>query len=178
KLGHALREASLLAEALGDVDGAIERYEAIVKQLDPKSRTALREIADLQEARNELKGAAGALERELVLTEGNPGEAPDPGRIEIAQRLARLYEGELSDPRAAIKVLDIVHEADPEDFDAVGRLMKLCEQVEDWPRVAALLSSLIEVEGDEEEASEMTRRLADILNEKIGKGDEALGALE
>src|SRR5262249_12982213 len=66
KLGHALREASLLADSLGDVDGAIERYEGIVKQLDPKNRTALRAIADLQVARNELKGAASALEREIL----------------------------------------------------------------------------------------------------------------
>src|SRR5262249_54382757 len=51
-------------------------------------------------------------------------------------------------------------------------------QIEDWPRVAALLSSLIEVEGDEEEASVMTRRLADVLDSKLGKGDEALAALE
>src|SRR6185295_2092761 len=35
-----------------------------------------------------------------------------------------------------------------------------------------------EVEGDEEEASRLTRRLAEILHGKLGKGDEGLAALE
>src|SRR4029077_7531733 len=66
---------------------------------------------------------------------------------------------------------------DPENFEAVGRLAELCEKLEDWPRVAELLAALIEVEGDEEEASRMTRRLAEILHEKVKKSDEALAAL-
>jgi tetratricopeptide (TPR) repeat protein len=39
------------------------------------------------------------------------------------------------------------------------------------------LAALIEVEGDEAEVSRMTRRLSEILHEKVGKGDEALAAL-
>ena len=64
-----------------------------------------------------------------------------------------------------------------EVLDAIARLEKLCGQVEDWPRVAHFLQLLIEVEGDEEEASRMTRRLAEILHEKLNRGDEALAAL-
>ncbi|MCK6590413.1 MAG: hypothetical protein L6Q76_22850, partial [Polyangiaceae bacterium] len=171
KLSIALREASLLAESLDDIEGAIERYEAILKSLDPKSRTAIRAIADLEEKRGNMQGAADALEREVPLTEGED-------RVELAQRLARMYEGPLANPRGAIKALDLVHAADPEDFDAVARLQVLCEQVEDWPRVATLMATLIEVEGDEEEASRMTRHLAQILEERLNKGDEALAALE
>src|SRR5262249_53553937 len=71
-----------------------------------------------------------------------------------------------------------IHAADPEDFDAMARLQRLSEQVEDWPRVATLMQSLIEVEGDEEEASRLTVRLAEILADKLGRGDEALAWLE
>jgi hypothetical protein len=170
KLTHALREASILAEGLDDVEGAIERYESILKTLDPKNRTALRAIADLEQRRENPQGAASALEREVAIAEGEE-------KIELAQRLAQLYEGPLHDPRAAIRVLEIVHAADSEDFDAIGRLERLCEEIEDWPRVAHFLQMLIEVEGDEEEASRMTRRLADILHGRLGRGDEALGAL-
>jgi cellulose synthase operon protein C len=171
KLGYALREAAVLADGLGDTDGAIERYELIYRTLDPKSRTALRAIADLEEKRNNPKGCADALEREILL-------ADTTDRLEIAQRLAQLYEGPLENPRGAIKSLDLVHAADPEDFDAIARLQKLCEDVEDWPRVSQLSQMLIEVEGDEEEASKMTRRLAEIQLDKLGKGDEALASLE
>lgn len=170
KLAHALREAEILADRIGDLEQAIERYEAI-HRMDPKNRPALRAIADLAEKRDDSKGAVDALERELALAEGDD-------RTEIAQRLAKLYEGPLADPRGAIRALDLVHAADPEDFDATARLLKLCEELEDWARVPALLSALIEVEGDDEEASSMTRRLAGVLSDRLGKGDEALAALE
>lgn len=171
KLAIALREASVLAESLDDVEGAIERYEGILKGLDPKSRIALHAIADLEERRGNHQGAAAALEREIPLSEG-------PERVELAQRVAQLYEGPLANPRGAIKALEIVHAADPEDFDAIARLQKLSEEVEDWPRVAALMTTLVEVEGDEEEASRLSVRLAEILDLRLNKGDEALGVLE
>ncbi|HWZ92051.1 MAG TPA: hypothetical protein VNW92_24470, partial [Polyangiaceae bacterium] len=79
--------------------------------------------------------------------------------------------------KAAVRALDLVRELDPENFAAVGRLAELCEKLEDWPRVAKHLAELIEVEGDEQEVSRMTRRLAEILHEKVKKSDEALAAL-
>ncbi len=171
KLAIALREASVLAESLDDTEGAIERYEGIYKNIDPKSRTALGAIADLEEKRNNPAGTAAALEREVPLAEGED-------RVALAQRLAQLYEGPLGNVRGAIKALEIIHAADPEDFDAIARLQKLSEEVEDWPRVAGLMQTLIEVEGDEEEASRLTRRLAEILETRLNKGDDALSALE
>jgi tetratricopeptide (TPR) repeat protein len=171
KLALLLREAELVANGLDDVEGAIERYEAVLRSLDPRNRSALRAVADLEERRDNSKGAAHALERELLLAEGSD-------RTEIAQRLAQLYEGPLDEPANAIRALEVVHSADPEDFDAIARLQALCERVEDWPRVVTLSTMLIEVEGDEEEASVMTRRLAELQEEKLGKGDEALAILE
>jgi tetratricopeptide (TPR) repeat protein len=171
KLGIALREATMLAENLDDVDGAIERYESIYKTLDPKSRVALHAIADLNERKGNMEGAADALEREIPLADG-------PERVDLAQRLAQLYEGPLKNAKGAIKALEIVHQADPEDFDAIARLQILCEEVGDWPRVAQLMQALIEVEGDEEESSRLTQHLSNILEEKLQKGDEALAALE
>ena len=43
--------------------------------------------------------------------------------------------------------------------------------------MATLLSALIEIEGDEDEVSTLTRKLADILADKLDRGDEALAAL-
>ena len=37
-----------------------------------------------------------------------------------------------------------------------------------WPRVAEYLAGLIDVEGDDGEVSKMTRRLADILDQRTG----------
>lgn len=166
----ALREAELLADGVGDVDTAIARYESILSDLEATCRPALQAIADLQESRENPAAAADALERELKLV------ADGQERGQIAGRLARLYE-RLDDPKNAIRALDIVRKADLEDFDALERLCDLCERVEQWDRVAELLAQRIEVEADEQESSLMTKKLADILAEKLDRGDEALAAL-
>ncbi|MBX3185394.1 MAG: hypothetical protein KF819_00200 [Labilithrix sp.] len=166
----ALREAELLAEGVGDVDTAISRYELILSDLDSTCRPALQAIADLQEARGSLAEAADALERELKLV------ADVQERGQIAARLARLYE-KLDDARNAIRALDLVRKADLEDFDALTRLCELCELTEQWGRVAELLVERIEIEADEQEVVELTKKLASILADKLDRGDEALGAL-
>ncbi|WP_437787101.1 hypothetical protein [Sorangium sp. So ce1097] len=171
KISIALREARMLAEGSGDLGAAIARFEAIVADLDPQNRVALRAIAALEEQRGNLRGVAGALERELALVEG-------PEQIEIAQRLAALHEGPLDDPHGAVRALEVVHAAEPDDLDAVARLQRLAERLNDWPKVARLMALLIEVEGDEDEASKMTRRLAEILDQALGRSDEAMSLLE
>lgn len=166
----ALREAELLASGVGDVDTALARYEEILVDLDSTSRPALQAIADLQERRGETVAATDALERELKLV------ADTAERGQIAGRLARLYETR-GDSKNAIRSLDLVRKADPEDYDALKRLCDLCEATEQWDRVAELLAERIEVEGDEEDAALMTMRLAQILADKLDRGDEALAAL-
>lgn len=166
----ALREAELLAEGVGDVDNAIARYEQILVDLDAQCRPALQAIADLQEARDNPSAAADALERELKLV------ADTTERGQIAGRLARLYE-QLDDAKNAIRALEMVRKADLEDFDALTRLCDLCEKTEQWDKVAELLAQRIEVEADEAEVSVLTRKLADILADKLDRGDEALATL-
>jgi tetratricopeptide (TPR) repeat protein len=166
----ALREAEILAEGIGDVDTAISRYESILVELDPACRPALQAIADLQEARDNPVAAADALERELALV-SEPSE-----RGPIAGRLSHLYE-QLGDPARAIRSLEIVRKADPEDFEALARLSSLCERTQDYARLAELLAERIEIEGDPAEAGRLTRQLASVLADKLDRGDEGLAAL-
>jgi hypothetical protein len=166
-----MREARLMADGLDDPQGAIERYETILAKLDPSHAEALGAMAELYDRLEDPAGMAKALERQLqVITDAEQ-------KLEIAERLADLYDAKLDDPVAAIRNFDIVRALDPEDFDALQRLADLAARVEDWPRLAKHLAALIEVEGDDEEVSRMTRRLAEILHTKVDKGDEALAAL-
>jgi tetratricopeptide (TPR) repeat protein len=167
----ALREARLLADTLNDVDGAVARYTFIVDDIDPKNLEAVRKIAELEEKRGNQKAVADALERELKIV------TDDEQKLETAHKLAALYEGPLDDAPRAIRALDVVHDLDPEDFEATSHLQVLCEKVEDWPRVATLLEALIEIEGDEDELSTLTRKRAGILANKLDRGDDALAAL-
>ncbi len=167
----ALREAEVVADGLGEVDAAIDRYERILSQIDPGCRPALQAIADLQEARDNAPGAADALERELKLA-----TQPDQ-RGPIANRLARLYE-QLGELPSAIRSLDVVVAADPDDFDVLPHLCDLCERTQDWAKVAELLAQRIEIEADDGELSLLTKKLSSVLADKLDRGDEALAALD
>jgi hypothetical protein len=171
RVATLMRLGGIVAEGLNDSSAAIEVYERLLGEHDAKHDPALVCIAELQEKLGDAKGRAATLERRLSVVE-------DPAlKLEVAESLAQLYEGPLDDPKAAVRVLDIVRELDPENFDAVQRLCELCEKLGDWPRVATFLGVLSEVEGDEDEVSKMIRRMAEILHDKVGKSDEALAAL-
>lgn len=172
KLEIVLREASVLAVDLEDLEGAVTAYEMVLEKLDPKNVTALEALADLEERRDNPKGAVNALEKLLELA-----TEPDQ-KIDLGRRLADLYQNTLDDPRSAIRALEVVYAADPDDLDAVARLVELCEGVEAWERTAELLAVLIEIEGDPEEASELARRLSAILDERLERGQEAMAVLE
>ena len=166
-----MREARIIADGLDDPAGAVERYEFLLAEIDPQRDDALAAIADLHDRMDNAQGTAEALERRLLVVS-------DPAvRLEIAQRLAGLYEDALDDPNAAVRTLRLIRKLDPEDFDSLARLCSLSERMEDWPAVAEYTAGLIEVEGDEEEISRMTRRLAEILHEKVGRSDDALAVL-
>jgi hypothetical protein len=171
KIQALLREAALYAGTLSDPEAAISRYQRILDDLAPDHDEALAKVAELYEGTGDHGAAARALELRLKAAKD------DSVKLEVATKLADLYEGPLDDAKAAVRVLDVVRELDSEDFGAIQRLAELCEKIEEWPRVADHLAQLMEVEGDEEEVSRMTRRRAEILHQKVGKGDEALAAL-
>jgi len=102
----------------------------------------------------------------------------DRDKERLAPYLIAWHEIETDEfAKRAIAALDVVHEVDPEDFEATEHLEALCEKVGDWPRVATLLGALIEIEGDDDELSILTRKLADILANKLDRGDDALAGL-
>ena len=166
----ALREAALMAEGIGDVQGAVVRCESILAGVDPGCRAALQALADLHEAHENPAAAVRALERELQLA------SDDSERARIGLRLERLYDG-LDDVKNTIRVLELVRQADPDDLDALARLCDLCEAAEQWSKTADLLVQRIEVEANESDRMALTRRLSDIMNEKLDRGDAALRAL-
>jgi tetratricopeptide (TPR) repeat protein len=167
-----LREAHLRHKGLKDLDGAVRSYETILRELDPKNLDALAALAELELQRGKPDKAAEALERQLELA------TSAEHKTDLGVRLADLYESDLNDVEGALRVLQIVHATDPNDFDAVQRICELSERSENWGLLARHLQSLITIEGDEEEVSAMTRRLAAVLHERLERSDEALKYLE
>ncbi|HEX2881721.1 MAG TPA: hypothetical protein VHO25_19485, partial [Polyangiaceae bacterium] len=166
-----LRQAKLLVDPLGELEGAVDCYRAILEQIDPNNRDALSKIAELELQRGEFASAASALESLLKLTEARED------RLAVAQRLVELYGDQLAQDKDLLRTLKIVHELDPDDFEAVGRLSQLAENLEDWPSYVEYQGELISVEGDDEELARMTLRLSEILREKLDRADDALAKL-
>lgn len=171
KVSHALREARLHARGLNDVESGVQRLHFILDRLDANNEAAMTEIADLEQSRGRHAEAATILERQFENTRS------EETRLEVAARLAELYERRLNRPGEAIRVLSFVHEADPGDFDATQRLCHLAEENGKWELVADLMQELVAVEGDAEEASRMTRRLAAVFADKLDRGDDGLRVL-
>jgi len=167
-----LREAHLRHKGLKDLDGAVRSYETILRELDPKNLDALAALSELELLRGKPDKAAEALERQLELA------TSAEHKTDLGVRLADLYESDLNDIEGALRVLQIVHATDPNDFDAVQRICELSERSENWGLLARHLQALIAIEGDEEEVSAMTRRLAAVLHERLERSDEALKYLE
>src|SRR5439155_12136172 len=125
----ALREASLLADALDDVDGSIARYRQILDSLDDNCRDALQAIADLEEAREHFPQAADALERDLELA------AHGEEKANIARRLGEIYVDHTHELGKSLAAYETVMREDPDDFAPLQKLRELSERAEEWPRV-------------------------------------------
>ncbi len=166
-----LRQAVLLADGLEDPTRAIACYERLLTEFGSEHAAVLEAISQLHEGLDDIPALAQTLEKRLVLA-AEPTE-----KLELAGRLSELYEVRLDQPKRAIEKLDQVRELDPENDDALRRLVDLAETTEEWERLAQHLGELASVEGDDEELSKMVRRLAVVLHERLGRGDEALASL-
>lgn len=165
------RAAEIAAEGLDQTSEAIQRYRDILIELGKDDPEVLRKIADLCEKDGDVAAASEALERLLAASED------DEVKLEVAGRLADIYETQLDEPKRAIAALRTVRKLDPEDFDALARLCELSEKVEDWEPFVEYQGALVEIEGDDAEISRMTRRMAEVYSEQLDKGDEALAVL-
>lgn len=171
KIALALREASMLADGVGDVDAAVARYQSVLESLDDNCREALQAIADLEQARERYPQAADALERDLELAQ--PGEE----KATIARRLGEIYIDHTRELGKSLAAFETVVREDPEDFAALQKLRELCERAEKWPRVIELLDAQIEVEGDDDEIATLTARKAEVLADHLNQVEDALRTL-
>lgn len=167
----ALREARLRARGLSDSAGAIERLHFVLDELDPNCQPAMTEIADLEQAQGNHVAAAQILERHFEVA------GSQETKLDVAARLAEIYERRLHQVEDAIRVLSFIHQADPADLDATQRLCALAEDHGKWELVAKLMHELVPLEDDVDEASRMTRRLAQVYADRLDRGEEGLRVL-
>lgn len=163
----ALRLAKLLTDD-GDETGALEQYEFVLKS-NPKDVDVLWAVAELQ---RKIGDETGSVETHRVLLPLAPREQ----KLVVARSLAELLAS-LHRPDEAVSAYKVVLALDPEDLEAVERLATMAEAAEQWEDFAEYHAQLVEVEGDEQEASRMALKLSEVLHVHLNRSDEALKAL-
>lgn len=171
KIRLGLRQAAMLSDGVGDIDGAVAAYQRVLETLDENCREALQAIADLEQARERYPQAADALERDLELA------AAGEEKANIARRLGEIYIDHTRELGKSLAAFETVLKEDAEDFAALQKLRELCERAEKWPRVLELIDAQIEVEGDDDEIAALTARKAEILADQMGQAADALRTL-
>jgi len=161
----------LLADQLERPSDAIAALREVV-ELQADHVAALQKLAALCEKTGDLDGLADALWRQLEVVE-------DSGlRVPVAMRLADLHEKEKPDTAKAIDALYAWSDADLADPDPLERLVPLLESAKRWRDLTLALDSIAGLSLDEERASELTRRSAQIAYRQLGDIDGAWERLE
>lgn len=87
---------------------------------------------------------------ELVVIYGRRvDELEDDGaKVALYRKLARLSLEQLGRPQEAQSFLEAILEREPEDREALSSLEKICEALENWPRLLEIYAKHVELESD------------------------------
>jgi tetratricopeptide (TPR) repeat protein len=132
ELSLTVRLGDVYESRLGDVARAIETYQAVLERA-PSHPSALESLARLYESKGELARAAEALEKLLVLAQGQ-------NAVTLALRLADLY-AKLKDDGRAERALERGLSQDPSHAEIRKRLSQIYERTHEWGRLADLIAS-------------------------------------
>ena len=162
-----LRLGRVFVEEAGRVDDALAEYRAVY-EIDPDNQIALGALESLYRQTERWRDLLDVYEKKRDLTD----QADE--RKRILYEIAKLYEVQIGDPKAAIETFQAVLEDDPADAATLAALDALYQKTKSWEPYAEVLRRRIELEGDERVLVDLKFRLAETELEYLG--DEA-GAL-
>ena len=159
------RLAQTLDEHQSDLEAAFEVCCEIL-EVRPKHASALARMEQIDERTGNVARLLETLERRVAL-------APRPERPELFVRMASLAERQLDDvDRAAAyyaRALDLV----PGDESVLDALCGMFDRRERYSDLVELLKTRIAGEKDPNRRIELERRRARVLQESLGRDDEA-----
>lgn len=162
--------ASALADLLAGELGDVERAAGILGELlemDPSYVPAMLAMAKVHEARGDMDAMREALDRAAALhPQGDEG-------AQLHLRLAELSEADA----ARREHLETALSLSPGHAAALRALLALCREAGDWARVSSLLERRADAEPDPERQRALVLERVDIMLERLGDNDGALGVL-
>lgn len=139
--------------------------------LDPEDDDGL----ELLERLAGVRGAWGDLVSAL---EGGLAAANTGRKRDIQERLAKLHDARLDDPRRALAAWEAALALDPADASPLDQVEELASLLSDWAAmVRALEQRLVHALGDDERAS-LHRRIAELRRDMLDDPDGAVVAYE
>lgn len=160
--------AELIEEKLSDGVSAFQWYSRALREhpLDERSLTEVERLAAATDGWAELTNVyADIVEADTATAEV---------RQVIGKRLARVHEEELQDLSSAEAAYKFVLEVVPLDTDALESLDRIYSASGDAAQLAGVLDRRAQAATDEEQKVEFTFRLAQILQEPLGRIDESV----
>ncbi len=137
-----LRRLAGLHRVRRERDRAIRALEE-ASSLEPGDTGLLEDLVALYEEEEDARGLVSALERLAAASVGGPE------RGACLLRVADLLMAPLQDRVAARGVLESLLSEDPGHVEARRRLRALCEDLQDWPALLAMLGEVVSDEGQD-----------------------------
>ncbi|MCC6875415.1 MAG: tetratricopeptide repeat protein, partial [Sandaracinaceae bacterium] len=169
--GLLLRAAEVLAERLGDRDGAIARLRRVL-ELDRGSAAAFAGLARVYRA-------AGRWEDLLELYRGELTRDPHgPGAANLWYEMGRIGEERIGRADEATTCYRRALEVSPEHGPAGTALLARLEAARDFEGLAKALEAAQRVAREPQTRARHAMRLGEVLEDGLGKPDRALAAYE
>ncbi|HEY4176067.1 MAG TPA: tetratricopeptide repeat protein [Kofleriaceae bacterium] len=146
-----------LARAFRGAPATARNLEVLAEALTKISEWS--ELADVR--RKQLEAAATTTEK-----------------AQRARDLASLYEKELGDADAAIRMLTIAQAAQSSAPESVGDLVRLLRSRERWPELAAALERELATMSDKDRQTAILRELGELRATKLNRASDAIAAYE
>lgn len=161
--------ASTLLERKLDVELCIELYQSIVQSCpgDPEAYDALEQLLTME----------GNLENLFQLMEARLAESTEEQKDEILRRLFDLARDKLKDPSRLGRIASKILEITPDDTEALQALVESLENLENWPKLTALLERWSMRIVDPEEKKPLLLKAADVYERRLSKPEEAARCL-
>jgi golgin subfamily B member 1 len=159
--------ATVRAEKLGDLEGAITRYEAEVAA-NGSDATALKALVDLYDKTGRTEDYLRAMERLAQV-------APEGDKLATLRKLAAELEDR--DPARAIGAYEQLIAADPSADDGYRGLARVLEARESWPELAALYGRHIAAAKTAAQRVELYLLSARVHEQKLGEPAQAIESL-
>jgi tetratricopeptide (TPR) repeat protein len=165
-----LRSAEISGGRLGDALGAYAAIEAAFLQ-EPQDTSLWEQLSQAAERAKQHRALAQAFARVI-----DNAELTEADRIELASRVAKLYDEVLLEPHEAEPFHKRVLAHDPKDEAAFSALKELYTTEERWEELQALYKRRIEDTVDAETKLDLLLQVCFLFEEILEQPDKAIDA--